>query len=208
MNRSEQAVSVFNKRAKHYENKYMDVSMYGHALNVFCNNLARPDAEILELACGPGNITKYILQRAPELAILATDLAPDMLAIAQEHNPTIQTQLLDCRNITSLTKKFDGIICGFALPYLSKEEAIQLIADAATVLIAGGVLYLSTMEGNYNSSGYQTSSLGDTVYVYNHEAAYLLQALEDNGFKLILQQSQPFGADPSVTDLLLVAVKQ
>ena len=44
---------------------------------------------VLELGCGPGNLSKQLLSLRPDLKITATDLAPDMLEIAQETNPSI-----------------------------------------------------------------------------------------------------------------------
>src|SRR6476660_8726042 len=57
--KSAAAVSLFNKLAKQYQDKYMDVSLYHHSFDIFCRHISKPNAEILELACGPGNITKY-----------------------------------------------------------------------------------------------------------------------------------------------------
>ena len=132
--RSKIAVSLFNKNANLYEEKYMDISLYHNSLDLFCSTVNNENAEILEVACGPGNITSYLVQKQPEYYILGTDLAPKMIELAKRNNPTTTFKLLDCREISSLNVKFDAIISGFCLPYLSKEEAVQFIYDTATQL--------------------------------------------------------------------------
>jgi SAM-dependent methyltransferase len=179
------AVDIFDKYALSYEDKFMSVEKYHPSLNLFCSLLSRKNASILELACGPGNITKYLLGQQPDLNIIATDLSPAMIKLAQKNNPGISTQLLDCRSILELESVFDAIVCGFGLPYFSKEEALKIIADASISLHSGGLLYLSTMEDDYTKSGYKGSSTDadEGLIMYFHEADYLVEALEKNGFK-------------------------
>jgi len=130
-----------------------------------------------------------------------------MLALAKEHNPTAGFQLMDALDISSIGQKFDGIICGFCLPYLSLQEAEQLISDAASILLPGGVLYLSTMEDDYSKSGLKTASSGDQLQAYYHSADHLTQALLQNGFHIIdLQRKEYPAPDGSpVTDLIIIA---
>ncbi|MCD6063607.1 MAG: putative Methylase involved in ubiquinone/menaquinone biosynthesis [Flavipsychrobacter sp.] len=71
MDKNAAAINVFNKRAQQYQEKYMDVSMYAAALDAFFERMPEK-ASVLELACGPGYITKYLLAKRPDLRILAT----------------------------------------------------------------------------------------------------------------------------------------
>lgn len=208
MDRSKNAIALFDKLAKLYESKYMNVDLYREGLDLFCGQIPKKNPEILELACGPGNITKYLLQKRPDLKIFGTDLAPNMIALAKANNPEAEFGLMDCRNIKQLAKKYDGIMCGFALPYLSKEEAIQLIADTANLLHPKGILYLSTMSDDYSKSGIEAASTGDKTFVYYHQADYLTKALEENGFKIILSKYQDYPLKKGITDLIIVAQKE
>ncbi|MCB0696285.1 MAG: methyltransferase domain-containing protein [Chitinophagaceae bacterium] len=208
MNKTKEAVEVFDKHAQAYADKFMDISLYHDSLDVFCG-LLKDNATILELACGPGNITKYMLDKRPDLQLLGTDLSANMLELAKTNNPAAAFQLMDCRDIAGIGRKYDGIVCGFCMPYLSKQEATQLIKDAAAILNNNGALYISTMEDDHNKSGYETGSSGDSIYMYYHEAGYLLHALAENGFTVIdLQRKQYAHNDGvTVTDLLITARK-
>lgn len=208
MNKTKTAVDIFNKAAKTYQEKFMDVGLYADSLDLFCDAL-KNNTEVLELACGPGNITKYLLDRKPDLKILATDLAPNMLELAKINNPQANCLLMDCRDLLRLNRTFDAIMCGFCLPYLSREDAVKLICDAEKILKPGGVIYLSTMEDDYSKSGPKAGSSGEEMYMHYHEEVYLRKALEENNFKVVLLQrkvySSPSGEE--TTDLIIVAGK-
>ncbi|MBK1896198.1 class I SAM-dependent DNA methyltransferase [Chryseobacterium paridis] len=199
-------VEAFDKAAKIYQDKFMDVSSFGNTFDLFCNNIKSNDADILDIACGPGNITKYLLDRKPDYDILGIDLSSKMLELAKINNPTARFELMNCNDISKIEQKFDGIICGFCLPYLAKEEAIQLIADSSGLLKPGGMFYLSTMEDDYSKSGLITSSLGDQVYLYYHQEDYLTKAFQDNNFEVIkLKRFDSIDKDGApIIDLVLI----
>ncbi len=209
MDKNKQAVEIFNKLAQSYQDKFMDVSLYHDSFDIFCNLIQKENAKVLELACGPGNITQYLLKKRPDFNILGTDLAPNMIELAKINNPQANFQLLDSRNINSLNKTYDAIMCGFCLPYLSKEEAIQLIVDASKVLTSDGVIYISTMEDDYSKSEFKKGSSGDEIFMHFHEGDYLTEALKINGFKHInvKQQDYPTTDGSKVIDLIIIAQK-
>ena len=89
----------------------MDQALFHESFDVFCSAIERQKATVLELACGPGNITQYLLQKRPDFQILGTDLAPKMLELARQNNPTAQFELRDCRDVLGLNQKFDGVFC-------------------------------------------------------------------------------------------------
>lgn len=207
MDHTKNTISIFDKLASVYQDKFMDVSLYHDSLEVFCNNLLQ-NATVLELACGPGNITKYLLQKRPDLKIIGTDLAPNMIELAKINNPGADFQLLDCRDVGKMNRKFDAILCGFGLPYLSKEEAVQFITDAGNQLNSDGVLYISTMEDDNSKSGLKTGSTGDQMYQNFHQADYLAKALEANDFKITdISRKHYLHNEQETTDLIIIARK-
>ncbi|NLR57782.1 class I SAM-dependent methyltransferase [Chitinophaga polysaccharea] len=208
--RSLMAVEVFNKQAKVYQDKYMDVSMYHDTFDLFCNYIPKDDAALLDIACGPGNVTAYLLQKRPGFRILGIDLAPNMIELAKKNNPGATFELKDARAIRTISQQFDAIVCAFGLPYLSKTESEQLIADAYGLLAPGGVLYLSTMEGEEHLSGYYSSSSGDEIYIHYHQAAHLVAVLNQNDFALLAVQRIPAANQHGwpTDDLILIAKKR
>jgi len=209
MDKTKVAVEIFNKLAKEYQEKFMNVDAYAPGLDFFCRQIKKEGAEILELACGPGNITRYLLNKRPDFKILGIDLAPNMVSLARINNPTARFEVMDCKTIGSLEKAYDALMCGFCLPYLSKEDALKLIKDAAQLLKPGGVLYLSTMEDDYSKSGLKKGSSGDEMFMHYHEGGYLLKAFKENDFVILdLQRQDYHEKDGSkTTDLVIIAAK-
>ncbi|MGB0424623.1 MAG: class I SAM-dependent methyltransferase, partial [Flavobacteriales bacterium] len=78
MKEYENAAKIFNTHAKLYEQKYMDVSRYVFGIQRFLVGM-KMNAHVLELGCGPGNLTKMIHEFRPDLHITGIDLAPDMI---------------------------------------------------------------------------------------------------------------------------------
>lgn len=203
------AVEMFDQMAPLYAAKYMNVDSYSESLNLFGEQLIRTDACILELACGPGNLTKYLLDHHPKLKILATDLAPSMIELAKINCPAATFQIVDCRRLPEFRKNFDGIIVGFCLPYLSRDEVLSLISAANNLLHPGGVFYLSTMEGDYNNSRIQKSSSGDDVFVYYYDLQFLEKTLRAQNFEIVKVWSQPdLTQKEKTTDLIILAKKK
>ncbi|MES2557991.1 MAG: class I SAM-dependent methyltransferase [Bacteroidota bacterium] len=203
------AVGIFDKLANLYQERFMDVSLYADSFHTFCNAVSQPDAVVLEVACGPGNNTRFLLDIRPDFKIHGTDLAPAMLELARQNNPEAVFSLLDCRNISTLDQQFDAIMCGFAFPYLSKAEAIQFIGDAASQLLSGGILYISTMENDNSKSDWEAGSTGDKIFMNYHEAGYLIEALESAGFTIIYEDRLCYSSgEKPVTDLILIARKE
>ena len=204
-----EAVAVFNKLATLYAQKYMDVSGYSESLEKLGELLNASEGTVLELGCGPGNITRFMLDRFPHLKITAIDLAPDMIVIAKSLNPEATFEVMDCREINKIDSKFDAILCGFCLPYLSRLEAIQLISDSAVKLNTAGLIYISTMEDHNSKSGYVSGSTGDQLFMNYHECSYLTEALRNENFEVVYEKHLPLAADPEniTKDLILIAKK-
>lgn len=209
MNNNEIAVKVFNELADLYQEKYMNVDIYADTFDEFCAYLPE-NSNVLELACGPGNITKYVLTKRSDLQMLATDLAPNMVKLAQENNPKAKTAVLDCLKIGELSERFHGIMCGFCLPYLSMEEVAKMFQDVAQLLKENGVLYVSTMEDDYTKSAYKkgSSEKAEAIFMHYYQETDLREMLEESGLEVVsVSKKKYLVQDIEVVDLCLIAQK-
>lgn len=176
---------TWDKLASAYQERFMEMDLYNDTYNSFCKLVVKQDAKILEIGCGPGNITRHLLSNRPDFKLLGLDIAPSMIKLAQMNNPGARFEVMDARDIDKLQGRFDGIICGFCLPYLSKEDVAKLIKDCSALLNKEGTLYFSAIEGDYDKSGVEPSSDGQhSMFVYYHEAYYLENYLKQHGFEL------------------------
>ena len=52
-----------NKVAKLYQDMFMNLDLYNDSYDTFCDQVKIKNATILEIGCGPENITKYLLKK-------------------------------------------------------------------------------------------------------------------------------------------------
>ena len=209
-NRNAITIETYNKSAVQYQDKFMNFDLYNDTFDKFCNLLEAHGANIFEIGCGPGNVTKYLLSKRPDFNITGIDLSPNMVKLSKMNNPTANFIEMDCRKIGELTEKYDAVLCAFCLPYLSKIESKELIEKVSELLVAGGIFYLSTMEDDYDKSGFETTSFSgkDEVYIYYHEFDYLSKILFKNNFEIVAFQKKNYpDANRILTDMIFIARK-
>jgi len=182
MDKYEETFETWNKVASLYQDKFMDLDLYDETYDYICKAIAKEKAKILEIGCGPGNITKYLLSKRPDFDVFGIDIAPNMIELAKKNNPTAKFSIMDSRKIDEIQEKYDGIVCGFCLPYLSSIDTEKIINDSYNLLNESGFLYVSFVEGDPNKSDYQIGSSGDRVYFYFHNLETLKAQLTKRKF--------------------------
>ncbi|MFT3847029.1 MAG: class I SAM-dependent methyltransferase [Lacibacter sp.] len=209
MDQYKETFDTWNKIASLYEEKFMKLDLYNESYDLFCKLLHKENASIFEIGCGPGNIAQYLLSKHPGFDLFGIDVATNMIELAQKNNPSAKFSVMDCRKIDSIQSTFDGIICGFCLPYLSGEEAVKLVKDAYQLLNTDGVIYLSFVDGTTDQSGYKTGSGGNRVYFYYHQTGKLEKILTEQGFTHIQFLKVKYSNTGTVDDIhtILIARK-
>lgn len=204
----QETFETWDKLAKLYADKFMDLELYDDTYNRFCEEIGKENPSILEIGCGPGNITRYLLKKRPDFQIEAIDISPNMLVLAKANNPTANFKVLDCRDIGQLHLQYDGIICGFCVPYLSKSDCVKLIHDCNNLLTAQGVLYISFVEGDYSQSGFQTGSSGNRTYFYYHPLEEISLELSKNRFKTIEIMHKTYLKRDNIEEIHTIVIAQ
>src|SRR5262249_12971561 len=157
-------------------------TLYDDGYRTFCELLPPGRARVLDAACGPGNVSRYLMAQRPELDLLGIDLAPRMVELARAAVPSARFARRGRRPFDDLQTRFDGIIFAFGLPCLSRDEGAAFIRAADQALQPEGVVYLSMMLGNSEESGLERCSSGDPVYVTYHDEEEVIGSLERFGF--------------------------
>lgn len=174
---------TWNKIASLYQDKFMDLNLYNDTYDFVCRSIDKANPKILEIGCGPGNITKYLLSKRPDFDIFGIDIAPNMIELASKSNPTANFAVMDSRQIDEIKTKYDGIVCGFCLPYLSHSDSQKLIGDCYNLLNENGLIYMSFVEGDPNKSDFQVGSSGDRIFFYYHNLDELKKQFVENNFE-------------------------
>ena len=99
-NRYTETHTTWNKIAQLYEDKFMELELYTDTYVRFCDLLSKPDASVLEIGCGPGNITRHILNSKPKIKVLARARPTDNLV----HNSDRGIQYISNQHVKQLNK--------------------------------------------------------------------------------------------------------
>lgn len=211
MENYKKTIQTYNEVALNYENKFMEMDLYNDTYDLFCS-LLNTNSEVLDIGCGPGNITKYFLNIRKDLKITGIDLAPNMIERAKLNVPNANFTVKDALNIDELTNTFDGVVIGFCMPYLNKEDSSKLIRLSSEKLNSNGIIYISTMEDDYSKSGYETTSFSDEkeVYVYYHPEDHIKTELINNGFEILKidRKDYPEPDGTFLSDMIFIARKK
>lgn len=203
-------INTWDQLAQVYQDKFMDLTIYNDSYDKFCELIVHSDASVLEIGCGPGNITKYLVNKRPELKITATDVSPNMIALAKQNVIAAEYLVIDAREIGKLKRTFNGIMCGFCIPYLAKEDVNKMIKDCYDLLTAKGILYISAIEGSYDRSKFEYGSVPDLkTFVHYYTEEDLSNELIKNGFKIADTFHIPYLKKDGSQDthLILIAIK-
>lgn len=201
------SVNTFDRLAETYAGKYLALDTYDAYYREFCSHVPRQGASVLDVACGPGNVSAFLVRERPDLQVLGIDLAPNMVRLAQTHVPSARFLVHDCRHLADLGRVFDGIAYAFGLNYLNQDEAEQFFESLGKVLAPNGALYLSAMSGPRERSGLQTSSSGDQVHVYYRPRQEIERLVQSAGLELVFldEIASPANASNPTVDVVLVA---
>lgn len=106
-----------------------------------------------DLGCGPGNLTRTLVDRWPEATVWGVDSSPDMLAEAERQavHPRlhfIQADLADWRPKQAL----DCIVSNAAIQWVPDHE--RVLAHLLNILAPGGVLAVQ-MPNNFDEAAHK-----------------------------------------------------
>ncbi len=180
------AVRLFNEYASDYLEKNGDLSLYKKTLKYFLAELPG-NANIIELACGPGNITAFLLNERPDVKITASDPAPKMIEIAKEHCPGATFHCKYAHDAFE-EKLYEGVVAGFLLPYVNPDELTELLNQIYSKLNPHGVIYISWIHKARNESLIQSNTKGDKLEMHYYSMEYLKKQLEQIGFSVLLDE--------------------
>jgi trans-aconitate 2-methyltransferase len=107
---------------------------------------------IVDIGCGPGNVTTLLRERWPEASITGIDNSPEMLESARKITG-IGWQLADAATWQA-ERQYDLIFSNATLHWLDRHE--QLFPRLAQALTAGGCLAIQ-MPRNFTSASHSTA---------------------------------------------------
>lgn len=203
--------AIFHRFADTYASRHSNQDKYLEAIQSFCAPLVNTAAPVLlELGCGPGNLSAYLLRALPNARLTGIDVAPGMIDIATNAVPDARFMVADVRDASKWPTTVHGLVAGFVTPYLSPAETHQLITDASARMPEGAMIYLTTMDAPVTQQIEVPTSTGEFYALLTFYAASDLKSwLNSAGF--YIRQEWTFEQEksyvPGSVDILIVAEK-
>jgi len=201
-----QTIETFNKSAMQYETTIAQLQNYNQTYDFLIEKL-NDGQTVLDLACGPANVSKYLLKEK-KLNIIGYDLSDEMLRIAKINIPDgkfLNTSIINFNT----EEKVELVLNGFGLPYLDKDQAISCLSKTYEVLKDDGLLYLSFMDGNICKLETPSFSATDKILIHYHQKDIIVKKLKNIGFNILKDWEINYKeTDGSITkDIILIAIK-
>ena len=119
-----------------------------YAIEVGKRIAALRPSSVLELACGTGRATKYLVDAcAPGGKVTATDINPAMIDEARRKVPSdrVEWNTVDAMTLPYADSSFDALVCQFGIMFV--PDRVQAYSEAHRVLKSGGTLLVSSWDG-------------------------------------------------------------
>ncbi|MDR2953004.1 MAG: class I SAM-dependent methyltransferase, partial [Treponema sp.] len=170
-----ETIKSYDNSANEFMQKIGKLNNYNGTYD-FLINLLKENDNVLDLACGPAQISSYIKNKI-NVNITGVDLSKGMIKIAKENVPDgnfVCDSIITFKN----SMKFNLIIIGFGIPFLNKEQTNKCIKNSVMMLEENGYFYISFMNGN--KYGFEKTSFGgnNKYYIYYHEQDKIINMLE------------------------------
>ena len=99
---------------------------------------AEAPAEVVDLGCGPGNLTRLLAERWPAARVRGVDASPEMVAAARRDVPDIDFTVADLRAWAASDERADVVVSNATLQWL--PDHLDLLPVLADRLRPGGWL--------------------------------------------------------------------
>ena len=148
---------VFSRHAEAYQQRLESIMANGEArgrTRVIELAEARPGMRILDLACGPGNLSRRLAARvAPSGEVVGVDLASGMIDLARRAGiPHARFEVMDIERLDFADATFDAAVCGHGLQFV--PELGRALSEARRVLRSPGRLAASVPVSRHGGSAW------------------------------------------------------
>jgi SAM-dependent methyltransferase len=160
---------------------------------------------VVDLACGPGAISRRLLERFPSARSVGVDFDPALLALGQGALGDLGDRMrwveADLRDLTWLDQlgesSVDAVLSSTALHWLDSSELARLLRQLAVLIRPGGVF----LNGDHIWLGPQYPALGQVLRRVKEQRQG--EALARLGAEDWQHWWQEFAAEPEVEHLVL-----
>lgn len=190
MNKNKLAIDTYNKIANIYTNKYFEDLVDSPFIDKFLSLLPKA-SKVLDIGCGPGNFTKYMLDKGFDVE--GIDLSENMLKIAHHKVPEGKFAMMDMRDLEQGSESFEGLLVAYALIHIPSEDILTTLKGFYKVLKPHGKVLFITQAGEADRIVDEPLMEGEKIFINFFTRNRLAKFLEEAGFGVIFQKEKKIG---------------
>jgi len=178
------AVKTYDKIAQVYAREFFKDKIDLKHLDKFLLLLPK-EAKILDVGCGPGNYTKYMMKK--RFFVEGIDLSKGMLLIAKKLVPEGTFKIMDMRKLRYPNQLFDGLCVAYSLYHIASNEASVVLKEFRRVLKPKGIIILMLQEGKGEGIIPEPFDPMEKMFFKYYKKREIKQLLKEANFKVIYE---------------------
>lgn len=165
---------TYNQIAEDWFQEHKVVDWWQKGVDKFISYF-RPDSYILDVGCGPGIASKYLVGKG--FKVLGIDISEKMIEIARREAAEANFSVMDIKEIDRLRESFDGILAKAVFLHIPKKEITGIFRKLKSKLKAGGYFYVAVKE--IKPGGPDEEIKKENDYGYRYERFFSYFTLEE-----------------------------
>lgn len=199
------AINAYDKTAKKYSEQYFNDLTDAPLFDEFLSLIAK-GSKVLDIGCGPGNVTKYIADKG--YVVEGIDLSSQMIKIARLNVPNLNFMVMDMRKLLYPPESFDGLLVSYSLIHVPSVDINNTITGFYRVLKPGGLLQILVQKGKKDFMANDNFQAGQKVFLNLHTLDSMHQLLTHNSFHIIKLEEKPTPYQGDFSDTFIHAISK
>ncbi len=138
---------------------------------------------VLEIGCGPGEISNYLKMKGIE--IIGLDISEKMIEIAKQLNPFIDFRIGDVFNLKFKDNSVAGIVAPYLIVNFKLDDIPKAFSEIHRVLMEKGQLLISFHSGSQEIEVNDFFVKGNKIPYTYFDSNEIKDKLIETGFKII-----------------------
>lgn len=205
----DEIIEIYSEYSAQFDERIGSLDIYNQTyVDFIC--VAKKKQSLLDLACGPGNVSAFIQKVLPDVEMSCVDLSDEMLVLAGDKLQKASFFKSDIMALELPERKYDMIVCAFGLPYIKACDIDRFVYQVDRFSSIGTSVYISCMEGNTLTKEVMSFADLKSLDVQRHRKEDVVASFAKRNFSLTSFSKQDYKeADGSVTaDIILFFEKR
>lgn len=194
------AVDTYDKIADVYTQQYFNDLSDAPWIDKFLHYLP-PQAKILDVGCGPGEFTRYILDK--NFDITGVDLSRAMIDIARERVGKEYFAIMDMCDLDYQPSTFDGLLAAYSLIHIPSSKVPHTLAGFYRILKPCGCLMIITQHGKPDRVVDEPLMAGEKMFINFFTGQRIASLLRAAGFTIIHQEELAIDDPDALSDRVI-----